>query len=78
MPAFKELPQQAQIIAALQTLHTSDIQVRRLLKDRRGKYQSALIDYTVEDFAEKLVDGLRDAEAQHNSKAAPYRAATAS
>lgn len=61
------------IVAALQTLNTTRVFAGRLiLSDRRGRYKPALIEYTPEEFAEKLADAIAVADEQDAAERAAY------
>jgi hypothetical protein len=61
MSLTKDVIKAAEIRAGLEALSVETILLRRRIHDRHGARPIATIEYTVEEFAAKLADGITDA-----------------
>jgi hypothetical protein len=54
---------------ALASLRVQNIEVTRDIVDRRGRFKPARIDYTIDEFAEKIADALEQVDREGSIQA---------
>lgn len=60
-PPTRDIVKAAEIHAGLVALNVESVTLRRRIHDRNGARPIANIEYTLEEFAAKLADGIADA-----------------